>query len=124
MASSPPLDHKLRFRVIVRYNLEQILDFVGAVMRKRPPLIIQLKPWAVTYSNDVLAARQAFAPITVHLFDCQDASMIERAFELPSDSIMVAVPHPPRKTKFAKTKEQVVYCQAHNKVATVERSDY
>ncbi|KAJ4861621.1 fructose-bisphosphate aldolase class-II domain-containing protein [Trichoderma breve] len=70
------------------------------------------------------AAHQSSAPITMHLFGCQDASMIEQAFELPSDSIMVAVPHPSKKTRFAKTKEQVVYCQAHNKVATAERSDY
>ncbi|KAM6475966.1 hypothetical protein HDV62DRAFT_403693 [Trichoderma sp. SZMC 28011] len=104
--------------------------FVKAAFRKRSPLIIQLKLLVVTHSNGVQlqaaaqAARQASAPITVHLFDCQDASMIEQPFELPSDSIMVAVPHPSRKTKFAKTKEQVVYCQAHIKVATAERSDY
>ncbi|KKP06763.1 hypothetical protein THAR02_01148 [Trichoderma harzianum] len=113
-----------------RSGIQIMRRFVKAADRKRPPIIIQLNLWAVTHSNGVQvhaaaqAARQASAPITVHLFYCQDASMIEQTFELPSDSIMVAVPHPSKKTRFAKTKEQVVYCQARNKVATAERSNY
>ncbi|KAL6806594.1 hypothetical protein GGI42DRAFT_352399 [Trichoderma sp. SZMC 28013] len=105
------------------YNLWQILGFVEAADRKRPPLVIQLKFWAAALSNGVLvhAARQASVPITEHFFDCQDANMIKRACELPLDSIMVAVLHPSKKTRFAKTRERVVYCQAHKKVTTAER---
>ncbi|CAK7235656.1 hypothetical protein SBRCBS47491_009369 [Sporothrix bragantina] len=110
----------------IAYNVEHILGFVRAAERKRSPLIIQLFPWAITYSQGVLvhaaaqAARQASVPVSVHLDHCQDAAIVKQACNLPFDSIMVDMSHHDKAENVSKTKELVAYCHAHGKVTEAE----
>lgn len=106
--------------------MEHILGFVKAAERKQSPLIIQLFPWAITFSNGLLvhtaalAAKQASVPISVHLDHCQDEDIVKRACELPFDSIMVDMSHHSKADNLAKTKELVAYCHAHGKATEAE----
>lgn len=106
--------------------MEHILGFVKAAERKRSPLIIQLFPWAVTFSSGILvhaaaqAARQARVPISVHLDHCQDEQLVKKACELPFDSIMVDMSHHSKADNLAKTKELVAYCHARGKATEAE----
>ncbi|OAA54590.1 Ketose-bisphosphate aldolase, class-II [Niveomyces insectorum RCEF 264] len=110
----------------IAYNLEHILGFVRAAERKRSPLIIQLFPWAITYSQGLLvhaaaqAARQASVPIAVHLDHCQDPAMVKQACDLPFDSIMVDMSHHAKADNIAMTKELVAYCHARGKATEAE----
>ncbi|KLU92611.1 hypothetical protein MAPG_11556 [Magnaporthiopsis poae ATCC 64411] len=53
----------------IAYNLEHVVAFVAAAEAKRSPLIIQVFPWAVTFSDGLIvhaaanAAKQATVPI-------------------------------------------------------------
>lgn len=106
--------------------MEHILGFVKAAEKKRSPLIIQLFPWAITFSNGILvhaaakAAQQATVPIAVHLDHCQDEAIVKLACELPFDSIMVDMSHHPKAENLAKTKELVAYCHARGKATEAE----
>ncbi|KAK6530521.1 hypothetical protein TWF694_003865 [Orbilia ellipsospora] len=101
------------------YNIEQIIAMVKAAERKRSPLILQVFPWAITFSNGLLihaaaqAARTASVPIAVHLDHAQDEDMIRFAADtLPFDSIMVDMSHYEKEENLQKTKELVAYCHA------------
>lgn len=113
-------------RRLARYNIEHIIGFVKAAEERRSPLIIQLFPWAVTFSDGLLvhfaaqAASKASVPISVHLDHCQDEDMVKRACELPFDSIMVDMSHHSKEENLAKTRELVAYCQARGKATEAE----
>jgi len=101
------------------YNLENILAFVRAAEKKQAPLILQMFPWAVTFSNGLLvhaaalAAKNASVPVSVHMDHAQDEELIKNAADtLPFDSIMVDMSHHEREENLAKTKELVAYCHA------------
>ncbi|KAF3914507.1 hypothetical protein AA313_de0207622 [Arthrobotrys entomopaga] len=101
------------------YNIEQIIAMVEAAERKRSPLILQVFPWAITFSNGLLihaaaqAARTASVPIAVHLDHAQDEDMIRLAADtLPFDSIMVDMSHYEKEENLRKTMELVAYCHA------------
>ncbi|QDS70086.1 hypothetical protein FKW77_004887 [Venturia effusa] len=103
----------------VIYNIEHIIAFVAAAEAKRSPLIIQMFPWAVTFSSGLLvhaasqAAKSATVPISVHLDHAQDEDLIRHAADnLPFDSIMVDMSHHEREDNLRKTKELVDYCHA------------
>jgi len=89
---------------------------VRAAEAKRSPLIIQMFPWAITFSNGLLvhtaaqAARDASVPIAIHLDHAQDEALIKRAAELPFDSIMVDMSHYEMDENLIKTAELVKYC--------------
>ncbi|KAK8054519.1 hypothetical protein PG994_009586 [Apiospora phragmitis] len=104
----------------IAYNIECILAFIRAAEAKRAPLIIQVFPWAITYSAGLLvhaaahAARAATVPVAIHLDHAQDAALIRHAAAtLPFDSIMVDMSHYEMAENVAKTKELVAFCNAH-----------
>ncbi|OCK80487.1 aldolase [Lepidopterella palustris CBS 459.81] len=99
------------------YNIEHIIGCVKAAEQKRSPLIIQVFPWAITFSNGLLvraaaeAASRASVPIAIHLDHAQDEAIIRHAADnLPFDSIMVDMSHYEKAENLAKTKELVEYC--------------
>ncbi|VUC24700.1 unnamed protein product [Clonostachys rosea] len=101
----------------IAYNIEHILAFVRAAEAKRSPLIIQVFPWAITFSDGLLihaaakAAAQASVPIAIHLDHAQNEEMIRHAADtLPFDSIMVDMSHYEMDENLAKTKTLVQYC--------------
>ncbi|CAH0016931.1 unnamed protein product [Clonostachys rhizophaga] len=101
----------------IAYNIEHILAFVRAAEAKRSPLIIQVFPWAITFSDGLLihaaakAASQASVPIAIHLDHAQNEEMIRQAADtLPFDSIMVDMSHYEMDENLAKTKTLVQYC--------------
>ncbi|KAJ4056883.1 hypothetical protein NW761_003513 [Fusarium oxysporum] len=103
----------------IAYNIEHILAFVRAAEAKRSPLIIQVFPWAITFSSGLLihaaahAARNASVPIAIHLDHAQDEAIIRHAADsLPFDSIMVDMSHYEMEENLSKTKELVSYCHA------------
>ncbi|EXM17366.1 Fructose-bisphosphate aldolase, class-II [Fusarium oxysporum f. sp. vasinfectum] len=103
----------------IAYNIEHILAFVRAAEAKRSPLIIQVFPWAIAFSSDLLihaaahAARNASVPIAIHLDHAQDEAIIRHAADsLPFDSIMVDMSHYEMEENLSKTKELVSYCHA------------
>ncbi|KAK8029599.1 fructose-bisphosphate aldolase [Apiospora rasikravindrae] len=105
----------------IAYNIECILAFIRAAETKRAPLIIQVFPWAITYSDGLLvhaaakAARDASVPVAIHLDHAQDADLIRHAAEkLPFDSIMVDMSHYEMEENLAKTKELVAFCNTHH----------
>ncbi|KAE9961277.1 hypothetical protein BLS_002762, partial [Venturia inaequalis] len=99
--------------------IEHIIAFVAAAEAKRSPLILQMFPWAVTFSSGLLvhaasqAAKAATVPISVHLDHAQDEDLIRHAADhLPFDSIMVDMSHHEREDNLRKTRELVGYCHA------------
>lgn len=99
------------------YNIENIIAFIKAAEAKRSPLIIQVFPWAITFSDGLLihaaahAARNAKVPVAIHLDHAQNEALIRRAAdELPFDSIMVDMGHYEMDENLAKTRELVKYC--------------
>ena len=105
----------------IAYTLEHVLAFIAAAEAKRSPLIIQVFPWAVTFSNGLLvraaalAAQAASVPVAIHLDHAQDEAMIRRAAdELPFDSIMVDMSHYEMEENLARTKTLVEYCHERN----------
>ncbi|KAI1495520.1 ketose-bisphosphate aldolase [Biscogniauxia marginata] len=101
----------------IAYNIECILAFVRAAEAKRSPLILQVFPWAITFSDGLLvraaadAARRASVPISIHLDHAQDEALIRRAAdELPFDSIMIDMSHHEMADNLARTKALVAYC--------------
>lgn len=93
------------------------MAFVRAAEHKRSPLIIQVFPWAITFSDGLLvhaashAARHASVPVAVHLDHAQDESLIRHAADnLPFDSIMVDMSHHAKAENLALTTELVTYC--------------
>lgn len=103
----------------IAYSIEHILAFVRAAEVKRSPLIIQVFPWAITFSSGLLihaaahAARNASVPIAIHLDHAQDEAIIRHAADsLPFDSIMVDMSHHEMEENLSKTKELVSYCHA------------
>ncbi|EQB50229.1 fructose-bisphosphate aldolase class-II [Colletotrichum gloeosporioides Cg-14] len=103
----------------IAYNIENILSFIRAAEAKRSPLIIQVFPWAITFSDGLLvraaalAAKAASVPVAIHLDHAQDEAMIRHAADnLPFDSIMVDMSHYEMEENLAKTKGLVAYCHA------------
>jgi fructose-bisphosphate aldolase, class II len=101
----------------IAYNIEHILAFIAAAEAKRSPLIIQVFPWAITFSDGLLvhaasiAAKKASVPVAIHLDHAQDEAMIRHAADtLPFDSIMVDMSHYEMDENLAKTKVLVEYC--------------
>lgn len=106
-----------RLLTVQSYNIEHIIAFIKAAERKRSPLIIQVFPWAITFSDGLLvraaadAASRASVPIAVHLDHAQDEALIRHAADnLPFDSIMVDMSHYEKAENLAKTKALVAYC--------------
>ncbi|KXJ89540.1 fructose-bisphosphate aldolase [Microdochium bolleyi] len=104
----------------IAYNIECILAFIRAAEAKRSPLILQVFPWAITFSDGLLvhaaahAARHASVPVAIHLDHAQDEQLIRHAAEnLPFDSIMVDMSHHEMEENLARTKELVAFCNAH-----------
>ena len=102
------------------YNIECILAFIRAAEAKRAPLILQVFPWAITYSNGLLihaaakAAQEASVPVAIHLDHAQDEELIRHAAaHLPFDSIMVDMSHHEMAENLAKTRELVAFCNEH-----------
>ena len=116
----------LLIRVFHSYNIEGILGMVRAAEAKRSPLIIQMFPWAVTFSSGLLvhtaahAARSASVPIAIHLDHAQDEALIKQAADLPFDSIMVDMSHYEMEENLAQTKELVKYCNERQKCTEAE----
>ncbi|KAK6085981.1 fructose-bisphosphate [Seiridium cupressi] len=104
----------------IAYNIECILAFIRAAEAKRAPLILQVFPWAITYSNGLLihaaakAARDASVPVAIHLDHAQDEKLIQHAAaNLPFDSIMVDMSHYEMEENLSKTRELVAFCNEH-----------
>jgi fructose-bisphosphate aldolase, class II len=102
----------------VIYNLSHIIGAVKAAEAKKAPLILEMFPWVITWSNGLLvhaaaqAARQASVPVSVHLDHAQSEELIKHcADNLPFDSIMVDMSHYDRGVNLQKTKELTAYCQ-------------
>lgn len=105
------------FHAPVAYNLEHIIAFAAAAEAKRSPLIIQVFPWAITFSKGLLvqaaalSAKAASVPIAIHLDHAQDEALICHAAEnLPFDSIMVDMSHYETEDNLVKTAALVAYC--------------
>jgi fructose-bisphosphate aldolase class II len=88
--------HKYGVVASIVYNIEHILGVVAAAEAQQSPLIIQVFPWAITFSGGLLvrtiadAASRASVPIAIHLDHCQDEALVRFAADtLPFDSIMV-----------------------------------
>ncbi|KAK6194035.1 hypothetical protein LQW54_011837 [Pestalotiopsis sp. IQ-011] len=104
----------------IAYNIECILAFIRAAEAKKAPLILQVFPWAITYSGGLLihaaarAAREASVPVAIHLDHAQDEALIRHAAaHLPFDSIMVDMSHYEMEENLAKTRELVAFCNEH-----------
>ncbi|KAI4592635.1 hypothetical protein KJ359_010537 [Pestalotiopsis sp. 9143b] len=104
----------------IAYNIECILAFIRAAEAKKAPLILQVFPWAITYSGGLLihaaakAAHEASVPVAIHLDHAQDEALIRHAAaHLPFDSIMVDMSHYEMEENLAKTRELVAYCNEH-----------
>jgi fructose-bisphosphate aldolase class II len=102
----------------VIYNLEHIIASIRAAEAQNAPLIIEMFPWAITFSDGLLvhaaaqAARQAKVSVAVHLDHAQDEVLIRRAADtLPFDSIMVDMSHYERDENLKRTKELAAYCR-------------
>lgn len=100
--------------------MESILGLIRAAEEKRSPLIVQMFPWAITYSDGLLVhaaaqrARQASVPIAIHLDHAQDEALIKHAAaNLPFDSIMVDMSHHEMDENLRKTRELVAFCNQH-----------
>jgi fructose-bisphosphate aldolase, class II len=109
----------------VIYNLTHIIGSVKAAEAKKAPLILEMFPWAVTWSNGLLvhaaaqAARQASVPVAVHLDHAQSEEMIKHCVEnLPFDSIMVDMSHYDREENLRRTMGLTALC--HEKGIAVE----
>lgn len=103
----------------IAYNLEHVVAFVAAAEAKRSPLIIQVFPWAVTFSDGLIvhaaahAARRATVPIAVHMDHAQNVALIRRAADtLPLGSIMVDMSHHDMAENLRRTRELAGYCHA------------
>ncbi|KAK3634242.1 hypothetical protein LTR56_015449 [Elasticomyces elasticus] len=124
MSSLPYLTQNKTVRILEDaerhgYNVEHILGVVKAAENKRSPLIIQVFPWQVKFSDGLLvrtaadAASRSSVPIAIHLDHCQDEALVKLAADtLPFDSIMVDMSHHGKAENLAKTKELVSYCHA------------
>ncbi|KAK9455947.1 ketose-bisphosphate aldolase [Dipodascopsis uninucleata] len=105
------------------YNVENIIGIVKAAEALKSPIILQLFPWAITYSDGLLvklaaeAAKNATVPVAVHLDHAQDEELIKLATELPFDSIMIDMSHHPKEENLKKTAELVKICNV-KKIAT------
>ncbi|KAG9567075.1 aldolase, partial [Aureobasidium melanogenum] len=104
----------------IAYNIESILGLIRAAEAKRSPLILQLFPWAITYSDGLLVhaaahhARQASVPVSIHLDHAQDENLIRyAAANLPFDSIMIDMSHCEMDENLRKTRELVAYCNRY-----------
>lgn len=93
---------------------------IRAAEAKKAPLILQLFPWAITYSDGLLVhaaahyARRASVPVSIHLDHAQDEALIRHAAaNLPFDSIMVDMSHYEMDENLRKTKELVAFCNEH-----------
>ncbi|KAI9037399.1 class II fructose-bisphosphate aldolase [Aspergillus affinis] len=111
----------------IAYNIEHVLGFIRAAEYKCSPLIIQLFPWAVIFTNGRLVhfaaalAQEASVPIAIHLDHCQDESLIRyAATNLPFDNIMVDMSHCSKEENLRKTAELVQFCHAHHKSTETE----
>lgn len=90
---------------------------IRAAEEKQSPLIIQVFPWAITFTSGLLiktasiAAKAASVPVAIHLDHAQDPDLIRLAADtLPFDSIMVDMSHYDRDENLRKTTELVKYC--------------
>ncbi|KAL2287898.1 hypothetical protein FJTKL_04685 [Diaporthe vaccinii] len=104
----------------IAYNIESILGLIRAAEAKRSPLILQVFPWAITYSDGLLVhaaaqrARQSSVPVAIHLDHAQDEALIKHAAaNLPFDSIMVDMSHYEMDENLQKTRELVAFCNQH-----------
>ncbi|KAI1487983.1 ketose-bisphosphate aldolase [Biscogniauxia mediterranea] len=111
----------------IAYNIECILAFVRAAEAKRSPLILQVFPWAITFSDGLLvhaaahAAQAASVPIAIHLDHAQDEGLIRRAADaLPFDSIMVDMSHHEMAENLARTRSLVAHCNARRVTTEAE----
>lgn len=77
------------------YNDDGVTAVIRAAEECRSPAIVQLFPWTLSFQGPefvryvVGAAHAASVPIAVHLDHCISPADLDRALELPLDSIMV-----------------------------------
>lgn len=109
------------------YNVEGILATVRAAEAKRSPAMILLFPWAVRYADGILvhaaaeAARNAGAPVAVHMDHAQTPEIIKRAAGIGGfDSIMVDMSHHEKAENLALTRELTAYCHERGIVTEAE----
>ncbi|OCK93086.1 aldolase [Cenococcum geophilum 1.58] len=109
------------------YNIEHIIGCIKAAEQKRSPLIIQVFPWVITFSNGLLvhtaaeAASRVSVPISVHSDYAQDEAMIRYAAGiLPFDSTMVGMSHYEKAENLAKIKKLAKYCYDRGIATKVE----
>jgi fructose-bisphosphate aldolase class II len=109
----------------VIYNLSHVIGSIKAAELLNAPLILEMFPWAVTWSSGLLvhaaalAAKQASVPVSVHLDHAQDEDMIRHCADtLPFDSIMVDMSKHEREENLRRTKELAEYC--HERGIAVE----
>ncbi|GAM43623.1 trehalose-6-phosphate phosphatase subunit [Talaromyces pinophilus] len=98
----------------IAYNIEQIFGLVKAAKKARPPLIIQLFPYAIEVSDGLLIrtaaeavkrAIEANVPISIHL---------------DHTHIMVDMSHYEKEMNLSKTKALVEYCNARRTATEAE----
>jgi len=109
------------------YNIEHIVGCVKAAEQKWSPLIIQVFPWVITFSNGLLVrtaaetASRVSVPISVHSDYAQDEAMIRYAAGiLPFDSTMVGMSYYEKAENLAKIKELAGYCYGRGIATKVE----
>ncbi|KAL2797737.1 ketose-bisphosphate aldolase [Aspergillus insuetus] len=101
---------------VIAYNIEQVYGFIEAAKVARSPLIIQFFPWAIQTFDGMLvraaaeAAKNAGVPISIHLDHCQSEELLQKAAELPFDSIMVDMSHYEKEENIRKTAHWVRHC--------------
>ncbi|KAL3464954.1 ketose-bisphosphate aldolase [Aspergillus heterothallicus] len=101
---------------VIAYNIEQVYGFIEAAKVARSPLIIQFFPWVIQTFDGMLvraaaeAAKKAGVPISIHLDHCQSEELLEKAAELPFDSIMVDMSHHEKEVNLQKTAHWVKHC--------------
>ncbi|CAG8214379.1 unnamed protein product [Penicillium olsonii] len=87
--------HKYAVGAYNCYNTDGVMAVIRAAEQQRSAAIIQLFPWTMNFQGAefiryvVNAAHAATVPIAVHLDHCIKPDDVERALELPFDSIMV-----------------------------------
>ncbi|KAL6232238.1 hypothetical protein BDW75DRAFT_218234 [Aspergillus navahoensis] len=110
----------------ISYNIEQVKGMIKAAEIVRSPLILQFFPWVISTYDGMLVraaaeeAKRASVPISIHLDHAQSEELIERAAELPFDSIMVDMSHYEKEDNLRKTRHWVQHCNERQIVTEAE----
>ncbi|KAL4978652.1 ketose-bisphosphate aldolase [Aspergillus desertorum] len=110
----------------ISYSIEQVRGMIKAAEIVRSSLILQFFPWANSTYDGMLVraaaeeAKRASVPISIHLDHAQSEEIIERAAELPFDSIMVDISHYEKEENLRKTRYWVRHCNERHIVTEAE----